>query len=123
MADDKEAAKDLYISIVMNAMYESGENERLEDRKKLTKKIQKIKGGEGRGKQKTIEASKIKKWLYPLLTKCEAEFPPERKNRGWRTMKNRAIMSSSRSGQYGLNSTVHFIDAKPSGQKAELYTQ
>jgi hypothetical protein len=48
-------------------------------------------GGDNRGKQKTKDADTIKRWLYPLLAECEAEFPPERKKRGWKTMKDKAI--------------------------------
>ena len=48
------------------------------------------KGGKIRGKQKTEDANIIKKWLYPLLAKCDAAIPQKRKQRGWSTLKRKA---------------------------------
>ncbi len=87
VAGEFEAADDLYIFTVMDAMLQSDLKEFQGDVIKYANKILGIK----RGKQKTEQANEIKKWLYPLLAECEAEFPPERKNRGHVTMKNKAI--------------------------------
>ena len=90
LAHEYEAADDFYIDTVMGAIIESDRKEFYEDVVNYARKI----GGKDRGKQKTQEANKIKKWLYPLLAECEAEFPPERKNRGWVSMRNKAIKKS-----------------------------
>ena len=82
-----EAADDLYISTVMNAAIKS-------DRKEYQKDVDRyacIRGGKDRGKQKASEADIIRLWLYPLLKECEAALPPERVNRGWKTLQLAAI--------------------------------
>jgi len=80
-------ADDLYIFIVNRALFKADREVFQDDVVKHRRQIK----GRNRGKQKTKEASKINKWLYPLLAECEAEFPPERKNRGWTTMRDKAI--------------------------------
>ena len=89
---DYANADDLYISIVAGALIKSDRKAFQDDVVKYGYKIM----ADNRGKQKTEEANKIKQWLYPLLAECEAEFPPERKNRGWTTMKNKAINKITR---------------------------
>lgn len=76
---DFAAAESLYISSVLNGVTAAEE-------KKLLGDWARSKGGDTRGKQKADEASEIREWLYPLLAKCDAELPLERKNRGWKTM-------------------------------------
>ena len=87
VAGEFEVADDLYISTVMDSMLQSDLKEFHGD---VIKHANKVLGIE-RGKQKTKQANKIKSWLYPLLAECEAEFPPERVNRGWSTMRNMAV--------------------------------
>lgn len=84
---DCAAADDLYIHIVFRALNK--------DRREIfysdVVKSRHIAKGKNRGKQKTKEASKINEWLYPLLAECEAEFSPERKNRGWKSLRDKAM--------------------------------
>ena len=84
---DNEAADDFYIDIVMSAIIKSD----LEEFQKDVENYALLRGGKSRGKQKTQEANKIKKWLYPLLAKCDSELSSDRKNRGCQTMKAAAI--------------------------------
>jgi hypothetical protein len=87
LAREYEAADDFYINTVMGAIIESDRKEYYKDVVKFRYKIR----GKSRGEQKTNEANEIKTWLYPLLAECEAEFPPERIQKGWRTMRTKAI--------------------------------
>jgi hypothetical protein len=83
---DYANADDLYISIVASALIKSDRKAFQDDVVKHRKKMP----GDNRGKQKTEEANKVKKWLYPLLAKCDAAIPQERKHRGWSTLKRTA---------------------------------
>jgi hypothetical protein len=80
---DYGAAKDLYVSSVMDGVSAAEEKQQLNE-------WARSRGGVNRGAQKTREARQIRKWLYPLLTECDVELPAERKQRGWRTMQTEA---------------------------------